>query len=112
MKFSNNHTLAICNDNSINVVPLPPAEPSEFNVFGTVVRLSPRENQMDPLTNTHTQTISNSSIIPQDDIDNAPRTKTTQTNDQFNIQFTNKVFGNITKITQAHNTSQEKTRNL
>ena len=52
----NNHTIAICNDDSINMVPLPPAEPPQFSAFGTVVRLSLSQNLMDLPKVTHTQT--------------------------------------------------------
>ena len=124
-KISNNHTFAICNENSINMVPLPPAGPSEFNGFGTVARLSPTQNERDPLTNTHTQTISNNPFIPQNNIANVPRTNAEQTYDESNVilqhfrmiaeelrNFTNKVPGDTTKITQAHNTSQVQTGKL
>ena len=103
------------------MVPLPLAEPSEFNAFGTIARSSPTQNQMDLLTNMYTQTIFNSSIIPQNDTDNAPRINTAQTNDQSSVilqqfsmiaeklkNFTNKVSGDIMKTTQAYNTSHER----
>ena len=53
-KITNDHTIAVCNDKSINMVPLPPAELPELNTFGTLVRLSLSQNQMDPPNNTHT----------------------------------------------------------
>ena len=49
--------IAICNDNLINILPLPPAESSEFNAFGAIVRLSFSHNQTDLPKVTHAQTI-------------------------------------------------------
>ena len=54
-EITNNYTIAICNEDSINMVPLPPAEPSEFNAFGTIARLSLSQNQMDLCNNIHTK---------------------------------------------------------
>ena len=124
-EITNNHAIAICNDNSINIVPLPPAEPSEFNTFGTITRLLLSQNQAELPNVTHTQTISNNTSTPNNDIDNTSPAKMAQTNDQsttilqqFSMiakeleNFTNKVSHDITKITQVCNTSQEKTGNI
>ena len=46
-KITNSHIIANCNDTTINMVPLPPAEPSESNAFETIVRLSLLQNQRD-----------------------------------------------------------------
>ena len=75
-------------------------------------------------TKGNTHTISNNSIILNNDIDNTP-TNIAQPTDQSTIipqQFSmiikelknlsNKASGDITKITQAYNTSQEKTGKL
>ena len=61
-EITNNHTIAFYNDSSINMVPLPPAEPLEFNAFETIARLSLSQNQTDFPKDTNTQTISNTSI--------------------------------------------------
>ena len=39
-KITDNHNTAICNDTTINMVPLPPAEPHDLNTFETIVRMS------------------------------------------------------------------------
>ena len=79
--ITNNHIIAICNDDSIKMLPLPPAEPSEFNVFGTIVRLSLSQSLTDLPKGSHTQTTPNDPVTPNIDIDNTPTTKTAQTND-------------------------------
>ena len=40
-KITDNHNIAICNDTTINMVLLPPAEQLEFNTLKTIARLSP-----------------------------------------------------------------------
>ena len=37
-KIADNHNITLCNDPAINMVPLPTAEPSEFNAFKTIVK--------------------------------------------------------------------------
>ena len=46
--------------------------------FGTIVRLSFSQNQIDIPQVTHTKTISNSPVTPNNDIDNTPTTKIAQ----------------------------------
>ena len=107
------------------MVPLPPAEPPEFNAFETVVRLSHSQNQRDLLNDIQTQTASNAPIITNSNICNTPTANITQPRDQSTIiwkqfsmiteelkDFTNKVSGDITKIIQAYNTAQENTDKL
>ena len=67
------------------MVPLPPAEPLEFSTFGTIARLSLSKNQMDLPNDTHTQTISNTPFITNNNIANAPTTNITQPNDECTI---------------------------
>ena len=55
--MSNAHKIALCNDPTIHMVPLPPAEPLEVNVFETIARLSFSETQKEHVSNTHTQPI-------------------------------------------------------
>ena len=107
------------------MVPLPPAKPPESNALGTIAKLSLSQNQIDLCNDTHTQTISNNPIIPNNVINSTPTTNIAQPNDQSTIilqqfsmiteelkNFTNKASGDITKITQAYNTSYEKTGKL
>ena len=107
------------------MVPLTPAEPPEFNAFETLLRLSFLQNQRDLLNNTHTQTVSNTSIITNNNIVNTSTTNMAQPHDQSTItlkqfsmitkelkNFTDKVSGDITKIAQANNSAQENTGKL
>ena len=41
-----NHTIAICNDNLINMVLLKPAQPSDFNAFGKLWDYSSQLTQL------------------------------------------------------------------
>ena len=123
-KITDNHKIAICNDTTINMVPLPPAEPSEFNTFERIVRLSLPQNQRDLPNSTQTQAIPYTSIITDDNIGNTPKNNMIQSHNQSTIilqqfsmitkeliNFTNKVSEDITK-TQAYNTGQENTSKL
>ena len=69
-EITNNHTIPIGNDSTINMVSLPQAEPPEFNAYGSIARLVLSQNQTDLPNDTHTQTISNNPIIPNNNIDN------------------------------------------
>ena len=60
-KKTNIHKIALCNDLIVHVVPLPPAEPLEFNAFKTIARLPFAESQLEHVSNTHTQPIYSSS---------------------------------------------------
>ena len=116
---TDNHNIAICNDTRINMVLLPPAEPPEFNAFETIARLSLLQNERDLPNGVQTQT----TPVPQlasNNIGNTPATNITQPHNQSTVilqqfsmiteelkSFTNKVFGDITKITQPHNAAQE-----
>ena len=119
---TDNHNIAIFNDTTINMVPLPPAEPSEFNAFETVVRLSLSQNQRDLPNDIQTQAIPSTSITTDNDKGNIPQNNTTQSCNQSTVivqlfsiiteelkNSTNKVSSDITKITQAYNTAQENT---
>ena len=37
---SDNHQIALCNDQTVHIVPLPPAETLEINMFSTIARLT------------------------------------------------------------------------
>ena len=67
-EITDNHNIAICNDTTINLVPLPSAEPLEFNVFEIIVRLSCSQNQRDLPNDIQTQAISNTSIPTNNNI--------------------------------------------
>ena len=121
-EMTDNLNLAICNDTTINMVLLPPAEPSESNTFATIVRLSLLQNQTDLPNDIPRQAISNTSILTNNNICNTPQNDMTQSHDkstiilqQFSMMtkelkyFTNKVSSDIMKITQGYNTAQEKT---
>ena len=112
-EITDNHNIAICNDTTINMVPLPPAEPPEFNAFETISRLLLSQNQRDLPHNIQTQTNPNTSIITNNSIGSTPKTNITQPCIMKELQnFTNKVLGDITKITQTYNTAQENTDKL
>ena len=84
-EITDDHNIAICNDTSINMVPLPQAEPLEFNTFKTIVNLSLSKNQRDLPNDIQTQTISNTSILTYNNLCNTSQNNTTQTNDQSTV---------------------------
>ena len=103
---------------------LPTAEPSESNAFETIERLTllTKSNWILPNDN-QTQAIPNTSILTNNNICNTPQNNMAQSHNQSIIilqqfsmitqelkNFTNKVSGDITKITQAYTTAQEKNR--
>ena len=56
-----NHKIALCNDSTVHMVSLQPAEPLEVHAFKTVTRLTFQQTQNNYLNNTHTQPIYSSS---------------------------------------------------
>ena len=71
------HNIAICNNATVNMVQLLPAEPYQANTIETFARLAPPNSQMDVdqvsngqfITNNHNTNkynASSNSIIPQD----------------------------------------------
>ena len=120
-EITDNHNIAICNDTTINMVPLPTAEPSESNAFERIARLSLSQNQREPPNDIQTQSISKTSILTNNNICNTPQNSMTWSHDQSTIimqqfsmiikelKMSQKVYGGITKITQAYNTAQENT---
>ena len=119
-KITDNHKTAICNDTTVNMVPLPPTEQPEMNPFETFVRLSHSQNQRDLPDDIQTQTAPRTSIITNNSIGNAPKSNMILSHDQSTIilqQFsmiTEKVK-NFTKClvilqrSHKHNTAQENT---
>ena len=67
------------------MVLLTPSEPSEFNAFETIVRLSLSQNERNLPNDSHTQTASNAPIIANNNVDNTSTTKTTQPHDPYTI---------------------------
>ena len=49
-EITDNHNIAICNDITVNMVPLPSAEPLEFNAFKTIASLPFSQNKETYLT--------------------------------------------------------------
>ena len=43
-EITDNHNITLCNDPTINMVPLPTSEPSESNAFETIARLTLSQN--------------------------------------------------------------------
>ena len=94
-KIIANHTIATCNDSTINIVLLPPDDPSEFNAFETIVRLSLSQNQRDLPSDTQTQTTSNTPTITNNNIGNTSTINMKQPQDQSTIIL--QQFGIITE---------------
>ena len=44
-EITDNHKIALCNDPTVHMLPVPPAEPSEVNAFKTTARLTFSETQ-------------------------------------------------------------------
>ena len=53
--ITDNHKIALCNDTTVHMVLLPPAEPLEINAFKTIARLPFLQMQHKCFNNTHTQ---------------------------------------------------------
>ena len=54
-KIFESHKLALCDDHSTHMVPVPPAEPLEINAFTKITRLTFLQTQDEQVSNTHTQ---------------------------------------------------------
>ena len=48
------HKIALCNDPTVYMVQLPPAEPLEVNTFETIKKLTFSEIQKEHVSNAHT----------------------------------------------------------
>ena len=116
-EITDSHNITICNDKTVHMLQLPPAEPNEANAIETFARLSTPSSQPNidlltnrqPITNSHNNNES-SALLP--DI---------QSNTilhQFSMMaeelkyFAKQVSNNITEMTQTHNTPQEHTGKL
>ena len=84
-KITDSHNIAICNDTTINMVPLTQGEPSEFDAFETIARLAFSQNQGNLSNDTQTQNASNTPIIASINIGNTPKTNLTQQHNQSTI---------------------------
>ena len=119
-EITDKHNIALCNDPTINMVPLPTTETSESNAFETIMRLALSQNLRDLSNDNRTQAIPNVSILTNNNRSNTPQNNMVQSHDQSTVflqqfsmitqeleNFTNKVSGDITKITQAYKTTQK-----
>ena len=106
------------------MVPLTSAEPLEVNTVKTVARLTLSQTHKDHPNDTHTQPIYSNSFLTNN-INNSPQNNivhphyhSTVILQQFSMitqelrNFTDKVSGDITKITQACTTAHENTGKL
>ena len=116
------HNISICNDKTINMVQLLPAEPNEANVFETFARLSTSDSQTNidqlsngqPITNSHNNYECNSSsnniLLPDNQCNIILHLFSIMAEELQN--FSKQDLSNITKMTQAHHTTQEYTGKL
>ena len=63
IEITDNHKIALCNDLTIQMVPLLSVEPSEVNAVETIARLKLSQTYKDYPNNTHTQSIYSNSIL-------------------------------------------------
>ena len=119
-EITDSHNVAICNDASVNMVELSPAEPYEANIIETLARLSP-QTDIDHITNrqfiannhnTNKNHASSNSIIPPDNQSTLILQQSSIMTEESNDNFTKQVSSDITKMTKAHNTAQEHTGKL
>ena len=113
------HTLALCDDQSTHMVPLPPAKLPEINTFAAITRLTFLQTQDEPVNNSHKQpmhSVQNTNISLQSQNIHPPQPihcylTAIQHDNTRTAQF-HKVFSNINKITEACTEAQENTSKL
>ena len=102
-KIADHHNIALCNDPTINMVPLPIAEPSESIAFETIERLVLSQNQRGLLNDNQTQATPYTSILTNNNTCNIPQTNMAQSHDQSII-----ILQQFSMITEELKMSQIK----
>ena len=72
-EITDNHKIALCNEPTAHMVPLPPAEPSDVNAFETIARLTFSQVQNEHFNNTHTQPMYSNSTSANKNINSSPQ---------------------------------------
>ena len=125
---TDNNKIALCYDPTVQMVPLPSAEPSSVNTFKRIARLifhklkrdHPKKTHTQPIHSKSTLTNNNTNSSPQNNKNNNvhPHDQSTVILKQFSMitqelrNFTDKVSDDITKTTQACIAAQENTGKL
>ena len=104
------HDVALCNDKSVHMVQLPPAEPGERNAFETITRLMSTngETNTDQASNITNSFATPNSIPSTDNQSNIIRQQFSRLTEELKT-FTTIVSSNISEMTLAHKTAQENT---
>ena len=94
-EITDNHNIVLCNDPTLNMVPLSTAELSESNTFEAIARLIPSENQRDLPNSNQTQATLNTLILTNNNICNTSQNSMAQSHDQCTIIL--QIFSMITQ---------------
>ena len=113
-EITDNHKIALCNDLTVHMVPLPSAEISKANVVKAIARLTLSQTHEDHPNHTHTQSIYSNSNLANNNINNSPQNNIVHPHNQSNVilqqfnmitqelrNFIDKVSGDISKITKT-----------
>ena len=109
--LTDNHNIALCNDPTVHMVPLPSAEPSEVNAVETIARLILSQIHEKHPNNICTQSTYSNSTLTNNNTNSSPQNNTIHPHDQSTVvlhqfsmvtwelrNFTDKVSCDITKI--------------
>ena len=75
-EIADNHKIALCNDLTVHLVPLPLAEPSDINAVETIARLTLSQIHKDHANDAYTQSTYSNSALTSSNINNSPQNNT------------------------------------
>ena len=124
-EITDNHKIALCNDPTVHMVPLPSAEPLEVNAVETMERLTHSHTSKNHPNDNFPQSIYSHVSSTNNSTNNSPQHNAIHPYDQSTVilqqfsmiihelkNFTDKVSGDITENTQACTTAKEKNGKL
>ena len=105
-EITDNHNIAIWNDTTINMFPLPTAEPSKSNAFETIARLTLSQNQREPPNDNQRQAIPSISMLTNNNICNTPQNNMTQFQSTIILQHFSMITQELKKFTHKNHTGR------
>ena len=71
-EITDNHKIALCNDPTVHMVPLPSVEPSEVNTVETIARLTLSQIHKNHANDAYVQSTYSNSTLTNNNINNLP----------------------------------------
>ena len=84
-EITNTHKIALSNDLTVHMVPLPPGKTLEVNAFETIARLTFTQTQNEHVNKTHTQPSYSSSYSTNKNINSSPQNNNVHSHNQSTV---------------------------